>query len=133
MKFFNIASLLMLAASANAFSVSGPARNQVAQASIATSTQLYNVPPPSATEGDPADIKDAANRESPPQSFYQLQINCARAAELAIKDGHRLIEVEVRYFTDVKKSLVAFCSNLFHSFLHSLHKYWRWTMFQHMM
>jgi hypothetical protein len=24
-----------------------------------------------------------------------LQVNCARAAELAIRDGHRLIEVEV--------------------------------------
>lgn len=61
---------------------------------------LYNVPPPS-TNGDPAVIKDVADREGPPQSFYQLQINCARAAELAIRDGYKLIEVEVRLMCDV--------------------------------
>lgn len=56
-------------------------------------TALYNVPPPS-IDGDPVTIKEAADRESPPQSFFQLQVNCARAAELAIRDGHKLIEVE---------------------------------------
>ena len=65
---------------------------------------LYNVPPPS-TSGDPAVIKDVADREGPPQSFYQLQINCARAAELAIRDGYKLIEVEVRLMCVVSYSI----------------------------
>mmetsp|Transcript_555 Transcript_555/g.972 ORF Transcript_555/g.972 Transcript_555/m.972 type:complete len:406 (-) Transcript_555:180-1397(-) len=63
------------------------------QTSSVSKTILYNVPPPS-IDGDPNAIKDTADRESPPQSFFQLQLNCARAAELAIRDGHRLIEVE---------------------------------------
>ena len=78
----------------------------VAQAFTATdtrlhlqSTQLYNVPPPG-TDSDPLTIKKASNREAPPQSFYQLQINSARAAELAIRDGHKLIEVEVSSILD---------------------------------
>lgn len=58
-----------------------------------SSAKLYNVPPLS-TSADAASIKAAADRESPPQSFYQLQINSVRAAELAIRDGHKLIEIE---------------------------------------
>jgi len=57
-----------------------------------TTTRLFNVPPPSTD--DPAAVKEAADREGPPESFYQLQINSARAAQLAIDDGHKLIEVE---------------------------------------
>ena len=58
------------------------------------SPKLYNVPPlPS--DADSATIKASSDREGPPQSFFQLQINCARAAELAIKDGYKLLEVEV--------------------------------------
>jgi len=53
----------------------------------------YNVPPPS-VDSDPNDIKKASDREAPPSSFFQLQINCARSAELAIRNGHKLIEVE---------------------------------------
>lgn len=93
----------MLASSSAAFSPLA-SNNRVASASAQiqsvaavqvskTNTKLYNVPPPS-TQGDPAAIKDVADREGPPQSFYQLQINCARAAELAIRNGHKLIEVE---------------------------------------
>jgi hypothetical protein len=55
---------------------------------------VYNVPPPG-IDADAATLKDASDRESPPQSFYQLQANCARSAELAIRDGYKLIEVEV--------------------------------------
>jgi hypothetical protein len=54
---------------------------------------LKNVPPPG-IDADPQTIKEAADRESPPQSFFQLQVNCARAAELAIRDGHKLLEIE---------------------------------------
>jgi hypothetical protein len=37
---------------------------------------VYNVPPPG-IDADAATLKDASDRESPPQSFYQLQANCA--------------------------------------------------------
>jgi hypothetical protein len=71
-------------------------------------TRLYNVPPPG-TDADPLTIKKSSNREAPPSSFYQLQINSARAAELAIRDGYKLIEVEVsslnEFYTGVIKAL----------------------------
>lgn len=57
------------------------------------STRLYNVPPPSAD--DPVALKTYSDREKPPASFYELQINCARAAKLAMDDGHKLLEIEV--------------------------------------
>lgn len=56
------------------------------------STCLYNVPPPS--PDDVEAVKSAADRESPPQSFFELQINSARAAQFAIDDGFKLLEVE---------------------------------------
>uniref|UniRef100_A0A7S4IJG4 DUF1995 domain-containing protein n=1 Tax=Odontella aurita TaxID=265563 RepID=A0A7S4IJG4_9STRA len=55
-------------------------------------SRLYNVPPPSAD--DPAAVKESADKQTPPASFYQLQIDSARAALLAMDDGYRLIEVE---------------------------------------
>lgn len=55
-----------------------------------TTTRLHNVPPST----DPVAVKALSDRESPPASFYELQINCARAAKLAMKDGHQLLEVE---------------------------------------
>ena len=90
MKFSLTASLLMLSSSAVAFSPVASNNRIIAS----QSTQLFNVPPPG-TDADEATIKDAADREAPPQSFFQLQANCARAAELAIRDGHKLLEVEV--------------------------------------
>jgi hypothetical protein len=61
-----------------------------------TTTRLFNVPPPSAAD-DPVALKTYADREKPPSSFYELQINCARAAKLAMADGHLLLEIEVRH------------------------------------
>jgi len=55
-------------------------------------TSLYNVPPPSTD--DPVALKEASDREPPPSSFYELQLNCVRAAKLAMADGNKLIEVE---------------------------------------
>lgn len=63
------------------------------QSQPSKSSRVYNVPPPG-IDADAATLKDASDRESPPQSFYQLQANCARSAELAIRDGYKLIEVE---------------------------------------
>ena len=58
-------------------------------------TSLFNVPPPE-SEVDSVSIKDAADRAKPPQSFYELQINSVKATNLALEDGERLIEIEVR-------------------------------------
>jgi hypothetical protein len=65
--------------------------------------QLHNVPPKTINDADPDAIKDAANREPPPQSFYQLGVNSVRSAELAIADGNKLIEIEVRNLHSNKK------------------------------
>ena len=60
------------------------------------SAPLFNVPPPSAD--DPVAVKTYSDREKPPASFYELQINCARAAKLAMNDGYKLLEIEVNKF-----------------------------------
>lgn len=65
----------------------------ISTGSTGSTSRLFNVPPP-AEDGDPVALKDFANREAPPASFYELQINCARAARLAMKDGYKLLEVE---------------------------------------
>lgn len=51
---------------------------------------MYNVPPPS----DMKDIKELADKQSPPQNFYELQLNSVAAAKRAISDGHKILEVE---------------------------------------
>lgn len=63
------------------------------QKSFVSSTRLFDVPAPSTN--DNVNLKSKADREKPPQSFFELNMNCARAAKLAIADGHKLIEVEV--------------------------------------
>lgn len=68
----------------------------VASRSSVSATRLYNVPPPAMD--DAVANKEFSDREGPPSSFYQLQINCVRAAKLAIADGFKLIEVEVCTF-----------------------------------
>lgn len=59
---------------------------------VVSSSRRYNVPPPS--EDDTVATKEFADKEAPPASFYNLQINSAKAARLAMKDGFKLIEVE---------------------------------------
>lgn len=55
-----------------------------------------NVPLPSLEGGaTPEEIKAAADKMAPPASFYELQIASVRSAEDAIRDGYRLLEVEV--------------------------------------
>lgn len=82
----------VLFASASAFVPSLLPISRSAQGAISTPTTLHNVPPPS-TE-DPASLKESSDREKPPASFFELQINSARAAQLAIDAGERFIEVE---------------------------------------
>lgn len=95
MKFLSLTFLSLVVSHVNSFT---PVHSSLKFISIqpTSNTRVYNVPPPG-TNADAATLKDAADRESPPQSFYQLQANCARATELAIKDGHKLLEIEVRF------------------------------------
>lgn len=59
------------------------------------STRIYNVPPkPIVDEDSTSALKDAADREAPPQSFFQLQKNSVRAVQSALRDGHKLLEIE---------------------------------------
>eukprot|EP00956_Cyclotella_meneghiniana_P038334 scaffold152559_cov23-Cyclotella_meneghiniana.AAC.1 len=54
-----------------------------------------NVPLPSIEGGaSPEEVKAAADKMAPPASFYELQIASVRAAEDAIRDGYRLLEIE---------------------------------------
>lgn len=56
---------------------------------------LFNVPPETlASTSNMDDIKSSADRQSPPQNFFELQQNCQRATELAISDGLKLLEIE---------------------------------------
>jgi len=57
-------------------------------------TSIYNVPPEATETMSKDDIKSSADRQAPPQSFFELQQNCQRAAEYAIADGLKLLEVE---------------------------------------
>ena len=68
-------------------SLSAPQRHMSASA-----TRLYNVPPPSMDDKEA--VQETSDREQPPASFFELQENSARAAQLALDDGHTLIEVE---------------------------------------
>lgn len=62
---------------------------------LVSSSRTYNVPPkPILDEDSVAALKDAADREAPPQSFFQLQKNSVRAVQSALRDGHKLLEIE---------------------------------------
>lgn len=57
-----------------------------------------NIPTPTVEGGaTPEEIKEAADKMAPPSSFYELQIASVRAAQDAIRDGYRLLEVEVSF------------------------------------
>lgn len=58
----------------------------------ASSSQLYNIPPPSTT--DRTAFQEYANKQQPPASFFELQQDCIRATQLAIADKELLLEVE---------------------------------------
>jgi Domain of unknown function (DUF1995) len=60
--------------------------------SAVSRTRLNNVPPPS--EEDAVAFREYASKQPPPASFFELQQDCVRATRMAIKDGHRLLEIE---------------------------------------
>jgi len=93
MKFQAALSFLFIWDICKGFTISG-SRSISSITQQPSNSRIYNVPPKNVNEADPASIKDAADREAPPQSFYELGINSVRSAELAILDGNKLIEVE---------------------------------------
>lgn len=52
----------------------------------------WNIPPPS--EDSVVEFAEFASKQSPPGSFYELQQDSIRSTRLALKDGHRLLEIE---------------------------------------
>lgn len=56
------------------------------------SSALFNVPPPASDDVEA--VRDFASKQSPPANFMQLQEDCLAAAQRAIADGKKLLEVE---------------------------------------
>lgn len=57
-----------------------------------STTRLYNIPPPSLDDVEA--YKSYADKQAPPASFFELQQDCVKAAQLALRDGQKLLEVE---------------------------------------
>ncbi|KAL9186424.1 hypothetical protein ACHAXT_005662 [Thalassiosira profunda] len=101
-----ILAVAVVAAPTNAFAPPASSAASIGIASIqqppaaassaaAPASRLYNVPTPTAEGGaTPEEIKSAADDALPPASFYELQRASVKAAEMAIADGHTLLEVE---------------------------------------
>lgn len=60
--------------------------------SSSTSSALFNVPPPASD--DATATLDYASKLPPPGSFFQLQQDCLAAANRAVRDGEKLLEIE---------------------------------------
>jgi hypothetical protein len=94
-----VAAAIPPSANVHAFSSTLPSPFGAVSSATSTasswSSQLYNIPPQAIDEADPQTMKDAADRAAPPQNFFILQKNSVTAAQLAVKDGHKRLEVEV--------------------------------------
>lgn len=69
-----------------------PLASLLPSAHIVSRYRLYNVPPPA--EEDTVAFAEYASKQSPPSSFYELLQDSIRATRLAIKDNHKLLEIE---------------------------------------
>jgi len=74
----------------SAFSPS--ATQQTLSSSRTSSTKLFNIPPPSVD--DIEGFKAYADKQAAPASFFELQSDCLRSTQLAIRDGFDLLEIE---------------------------------------
>jgi len=94
------AFLVAIAADCGAFSphsskCDNPAprrRRRQQQREAGSSTKLFNIPPPSTDDKEA--FKAYADKQPAPSSFFELQQDCFRSAELAMRDGYDLLEVE---------------------------------------
>jgi len=96
MKYF-VAVVAAAAASAHLASAFAPQSTPSSASSFSppgrsSSSALFNVPPPSSD--DVVATKDYASKLPPPASFFQLQQDCLAAANRAIVDDQKLLEVE---------------------------------------
>lgn len=55
-------------------------------------TRVHNIPPPS--EESVAEFTEYSSKLAPPSSFFELQQDSIRATRLALRDGHKLLEIE---------------------------------------
>lgn len=82
--------LSLTALTCNAWTLSSPRRTAIVLRPSATA--LYNVPPPSVDDLEA--FKKYADKQAPPSSFFQLQQDSVKAAQLAFRDGYKLVEIE---------------------------------------
>ncbi|KAL3787083.1 hypothetical protein HJC23_011767 [Cyclotella cryptica] len=88
-------SLLLLSTATSAFQVPSGTRTLRLPNRNDRLLPRRNIPTPTVEGGaTPEEIKEAADKVAPPSSFYELQIASVRAAQDAIRDGYRLLEVE---------------------------------------
>ena len=83
-----ISTVLVFSSICHAWIPSKQVRNKLPT----TGTALFNVPPPSTDDKEA--FKKFADKQPAPASFFELQQDCIRSVELAIKDGIQLMEVE---------------------------------------
>ena len=79
-----------MVATTNAFSPSAPMITQ--QQQHVSGTKLFNIPPPSVDDKEA--FKAYADKQNAPASFFELQSDCLRSTQLAIRDGFDLLEIE---------------------------------------
>lgn len=92
MKFvLGAASTFALLAGVSTAFVQSPSSTSTQTLSSSTS-RLYNIPPPSTKDKEA--YQAYANKQAPPASFFELQQDCIRSAQLGIEDGELLLEVE---------------------------------------
>lgn len=89
MKFSHLILVGALVVATDAF---GPSAPIVRVVSSGTTSQLFNIPPPSVNDKEA--FKAYADKQSAPASFFELQSDCLRSTQLAIRDGYDLLEIE---------------------------------------
>jgi hypothetical protein len=87
-----LAVVFIIASTSNVSAFTATPKTTSTVATTSSNTQLYNVPPPSMNDVEGS--KTYASKQSPPSSFFQLQQDCLLAAQRALKDNHRLLEIE---------------------------------------
>eukprot|EP00536_Pseudo-nitzschia_multiseries_P018065 jgi/Psemu1/264676/estExt_Genewise1Plus.C_21160004 len=92
MKYFLSVVVATSAHLAAAFSPQSATTTTTTTTATRRSFALFNVPPPSSD--DVVATRDYASKLPPPGSFFQLQQDCLAAANRAIADDQKLLEIE---------------------------------------
>lgn len=93
MKFLTliVATALSATTTTTAFTAA-PSTTVRQQQKRSTAFEIFNVPPPASDDVEAT--LDYTSKQPPPGSFFQLQQDCLAAAQRAIADGQKLMEVE---------------------------------------